>query len=90
MGGGPSEPRPLEKNHSRSQELFSQKTAHLSPCTARKDLNHKVLGSPKPSASMEFPFLDPVPKANCPGLIVSGSWGLKEDSERGARAGRVV
>lgn len=45
---------------------------------------------PKPSASVESPLPDPVPKANCPGLIVSGSRGLKEAPERGARAGRVV
>lgn len=51
-----------------------------------------VLQRPKTFSpqSMGFPFPNPVPKARCPGRIVSGSRGLKEASERGARAGRVV
>lgn len=51
-----------------------------------------VLQRPKTFSpqSMGFPFPNPVPKARCPGRIVSGSQGLKEASERGPRAGRVV
>lgn len=93
VGGSCWTPPPWGKI-TRAQELFSRQAGCPSFSLPWKERpmspSPRLPRHPKPSASVESPLPDPVPRANCPGLIVSGSRGLKEAPERGARAGRVV